>query len=309
MPPIVFAGIRIVEFTTGIAAPYATMFFSDHGADVVKVEPPDGDPYRAEPGFQTLNRGKRSCVLDLRTEEGRTDALALAGRADVVVIDVPQGRARELGVDFEAVRELNPAAVYLAVPPYGERGPMVDRPASPALLAAANGTMAGQDSYSGDPVYLVLPLAAYGTAGLAATAAAAALLARERWGVGQMVEVSQLAGSLAIQVGAQVTSTVAPPRREGPSPTGATGIIPAYRLYEAADGKWFYLGCVSPDFYHKLLIAIGRPELAADPRLENGPLGHGGPSSRRYLRSCSRPRPAITGSSTSARPTCPRSRC
>ena len=175
-----FGELQILDFSTGIAGPYAAMFFADHGADVVKVEPPGGDPYRAEPGFQTLNRGKRSCVVDLRDDGGRSAAFHLAGGADAVIVDLPQGQARELGIDYETLRSANAALMYLAMPPYGERGPLVDRLASPGLLHAANGMTEGQESYSGDPVSLVLPIAEYGTAALGATALAAGLRARAR---------------------------------------------------------------------------------------------------------------------------------
>ena len=272
-------GVRVIDTSGGIAAPYATMFLADHGADVVKVEPPAGDPYRADAGFQTFNRGKRSCVLDLASGEGRDRVLTLARGADVFVVDTTQEAARKRGIDYERLRTVNPGVIYLAVPPYGERGPLAGRPASPALLAAVNGMMASQSSYSGDPVYLLLPLAAYGTAALAAAGVAAALYVRERSGIGQRIEVSELAGSLAMQVGGVLSDRV-PPRFAEPSPMGSKGRIPAYRLFQAADGRWFFLGCLTADFFNKLLIAIDRPDLAANPLFADGPLGMTTPEAR-----------------------------
>jgi crotonobetainyl-CoA:carnitine CoA-transferase CaiB-like acyl-CoA transferase len=278
-----FGELQILDFSTGIAGPYAAMFFADHGADVVKVEPPGGDPYRAEPGFQTLNRGKRSCVVDLRDDGGRSAAFHLAGGADAVIVDLPQGQARELGIDYETLRSANAALMYLAMPPYGERGPLVDRLASPGLLHAANGMTEGQESYSGDPVSLVLPIAEYGTAALGATALAAGLRARARWGIGQMLEVSGLAGSLALQLGAQVETEAIPPKTKQPSANGGKGPLPAYRLHQGSDGKWFYLGCISAEFYHKLLIAIDRTDLLTDERLGDTPLGQNTPEAQALL--------------------------
>ena len=274
-----FEGVRVIDTSEGIAAPYATMFLADHGADVVKIESSAGDPYRAEAGFQTFNRGKRSCVLDLASDEGRDRVLTLARGADVFVVDTTQEAARKRGIDYERLRTVNPGLIYLAVPPYGERGPLVGRPASPALLAAVDGMMAAQSSYSGDPVYLLLPLAAYGTAALAAAAIAAALYMRERSGVGQRIEVSELAGSLALQVGGVLSDRV-PPRFVGPAPMGSKGGIPTYRLFEAADGRWFFLGCLTADFFNKLLIAIDRADLAAHPLFADGPLGMTTPEAR-----------------------------
>ena len=278
-----FGDLQILDFSTDIAGPYAAMFFADHGADVVKVEPPNGDPYRAQPGFQTFNRGKRSCLLDLRTHEGRSAASELARGADAVIVDLPQGQARELGIDYETLRAAQPAILYLAMPPYGERGPLVDRPASPGLLHAASGLTHGQESYSGDPVSLVLPIAHYGHAMLAATALAAALRARTRWGIGQLIEVSGLAGSLALQLGAQVETETIPPRKKQASATGGKGNLPAYRMYQGSDGEWFYLGCVSAEFYNKMLIAIDRADLLANDQLGASPLGQNTPEAHALL--------------------------
>jgi len=268
----IFDGVRVLDLTTGIAGPYATMFLADHGADVVKVEAPGGDPYRAEPGFQLFNRGKRSVILELETDEGQAHFEGLVRSADAVVVDLPHIEAKRRGLDDARLRAWRPDLVILAIPPYGDRGPLVEHRATPALLAAVDGMASGQASYSGDPVHLVLPLAAYGTAPLAAAGLVAALHARERWGVGQRIEVSQLAGALALQVGG-VLSSVVPPRPGGPSPMGSKGGIPTYRLFECGDGRWFFLGCLTPAFFNKMLIAIDRVDLATHPLLEYAPLG------------------------------------
>ncbi|MBM3141086.1 MAG: hypothetical protein FJZ92_13000, partial [Chloroflexi bacterium] len=275
----VFDGVRVVDATTGIAGPYATMFLADHGADVIKVEPPGGDPYRASLGFQVFNRGKRSAVIDLTSERGRQRFAVLARSADVVVVDEPQRRSAALGIDDATLRGADgagahhPGLVYVGMPPYGERGPFVDRASSPGLLAAVSGMMASQMSFSGDPVSLVLPLAAYGAAAMGAAAIAGGLYARERLGHGQFLEVSELAGAIALQVGGVRSDRVPVPPERVPHPSGALGRLPAYRLYQAGDGGWFFLACGSAAFFHRLLIAIGRPELAADPRLEHAPWG------------------------------------
>lgn len=279
-----FDGIRVVDTSTGIAGPYATMFLADHGADVVKVEPPGGDPYRASPGFQTLNRGKRSAVIDLTSDSGRQRFTVLARSADVVVVDEPQSRAAALGIDYASLVGPGPSPlIYLGMPPFGERGPFVDREASPGLLAAASGMAAGQGSFSGDPVSLVLPLAQYGAAALGAAAIAGGLYARERRGLGQFIEVSELAGALALQVGAVRSDQVPPMPAPGPHPAGSLGRLPAYRLYQAGDERWFFLACGSPAFFHRMLIAIGQADLAADPRLEHAPWGLGTPEASDLL--------------------------
>jgi crotonobetainyl-CoA:carnitine CoA-transferase CaiB-like acyl-CoA transferase len=270
--PTIFDDIRIIDFTSGIAGPYATMFLADHGADVIKIEPPGGDPYRVSPGFETFNRGKRSVMLDPTSDSGRNRTQLLARAADVVVVDIPTARAAEHGIDEASLRKSNPSLVYIAMPPFGERGPFVNRPSSPALIAAVSGIMADQASYSGDPTYLVLPLASYGSAAIGAAAIAAGLYSRERWGVGQRLDVSQLAGAAALQIGG-VLSDQLPVPPGGPSPSGSKGRLPVYRLFQAGDGLWFFVACGTPDFFNRLLIAIGQPELAGDPRVEDAPWG------------------------------------
>ena len=278
----VFSGVRIVDFSSGIAGPYATMFLADHGADVIKVESPGGDPFRASPGFETLNRGKRSVRLDHTSDSGRNRTRLLGRLADVVVVDLPQGRAEERGIGYDQLAAANPGLVYLAVPPYGDAGPMVDRPSSPALLAAVSGIMAGQASYSGNPSYVVLPIACYGAGALGAAAVAGGLYARERWGVGQRLDVPQIAGAAALQVGGVTSDQVAIPE-PGPAPAGSKGVVPIYRLFKASDGLWFFVACGTAAFAGRLLIAIGRPELAADPRLEHAPWGLGTEEARALL--------------------------
>ena len=112
---------------------------------------------------------------------------------------------------------------------------MVDAEGSPARLAAVSGIMAGQASDSGDPTYLVLPLAQYGAAALGATAIASGRYARERWGVGQQIDVPQLAGAAALQIGG-MTSDQQPVPESGSAPMGSKGAVPVYRLFKASDG-------------------------------------------------------------------------
>ena len=278
----VFGGLRVIDLSSGIAGPYATMFLADHGADVIKVEPPGGDPFRSSPGFETLNRGKRSVRLEPSGSSRERRLQVLCRAADVVVVDVADGRAAEQGASYEALTAANAGLIYVAMPPFGNAGPFVDHPASAAQLAAVSGIMAGQASYSGDPTYLVLPVASYGAAALGAAAVAGGLYARERWGVGQRIDVPQLAGAAALQIGA-VTSDRVEPFEGGPAPMGSKGWIPVYRLFEASDGLWFFVACGTPAFFTKLLLAIGRAELAADPRLEGAPWGLASEEARALL--------------------------
>ena len=147
-----YAGIRVMELVEGIAGPYATRFFADQGADVIKVEPSQGDYYRGDPGFQAINRNKRSVVL--------ADDRDLISTADVVAVKGPQ--------DAERARRLAPGSVIVSFPTWGSQGPMVDQPGSPAQVAAMTGIAWNQVSWTEGPVHVVLPLASYGAGMLGA---------------------------------------------------------------------------------------------------------------------------------------------
>ncbi len=255
----IFSGVRVLELATGIPGPYATMFLADHGADVVKVEPAGGDPYRAEPGFQTINRNKRSVVA-----HDDADLERLARSADVLVVDRPGDAAR--------YRSLAPAAIILTLPPWGERGPKVHDPATNDLVAAVTGLLWQQQSYTEAPIHLVVPMPSYATGILGAVALATGLYARERWGWASTYEVSQVAGSAALQL-EQFRIGDAIEERLGSAPMGSKGRVPIYRLFRAGDDKWFFLACGTVKFYERMLELVGRPELRHDPRLPAPPWG------------------------------------
>ncbi len=262
----IFSDYRVVELANGIAGPYAAMFFGDLGADVVKVEHGGGDPYSGQPGFQSLNRNKRSVR--------EVDLPALLATADLILTDRP-GTAWTL-------QEHNPAAVVVAVPPWGERGPAVHRAASPSLLAAACGMAWNQQSYTEGPVHLVLPLVPYATAVLAAAAGAAGLLLRERAGFAPVYEVSQVAGAAAFQL-EQFRSGDAVEDRPGSAPMGSKGRVPIYRLFRCADGQWLFMACGTRRFWDRMLELIGRTDLHGDPRLPAPPWGLVDPDAVAFL--------------------------
>ncbi|MFN0089478.1 MAG: CoA transferase [Acidimicrobiales bacterium] len=254
-PPGIFEGVRVLELAGGIAGPYAAMFLADHGADVVKAEPDGGDPYRAEAGFQTFNRNKRSVVGDWRP---------LAQAADVLITATP-GQAAEL-------RAFNPGAVIVAMPPWGERGPYRDRPATPDLIHAATGIMWQQCSYADVPVHVVLPVASYGAGVLGALAAASGLYARLAHGSAPTYEASEVAGAAAVQLHEfQPAGRV--DERVGSSPLGGKGRIPCYRPFQAGDGRWLFVACGTVRFYERLLALLDRKDLLGHPLLPSPPFG------------------------------------
>jgi len=137
-------GVSLVDLSTSIAGPYAAMLLTDMGAECIKVESREGDPARGLPGFLAWNRGKRSLTLSLETEEGREILSRVVEKADVLIESYSPGQARRLGLDYESLSRLNPRLIYCAIPPFGERGPLSEKPANEGVVAALAGIMAGQ---------------------------------------------------------------------------------------------------------------------------------------------------------------------
>lgn len=285
------SGVRIVELTTGIAGPYAARFLADQGADVVKVEPAGGDPYRGDPGFHAVSRDKRSVVFDdvtweraplpagvdgapaqlpgiLRPTAESVSTPALAGvlsGADLVV--VPDGPTAS------AARRTAPSAVIISCPTWGDSGPYATRAGTPSQVAAVTGIGWNQISYSEGPVELVVPLASYGAGMLAAMAAAAGLYARRAHGAAPTYTVSEVSGSGAMQIGDFEVPEMADLDRDGSCPLGSAGRLPVYRLFRASDDRWMFVACGTLPFYVAMLRAIGREDLLGDDRFGDPPWG------------------------------------
>jgi crotonobetainyl-CoA:carnitine CoA-transferase CaiB-like acyl-CoA transferase len=253
-PPL--DGIRVVDLTSYIAGSYAAMMLADLGAEVVKVEALEGDNFRELPGFFGWNRGKRSIAVNVKTPEGRAIVEELARRGDVFMENMRPGVADRLGVGSARLREVNPRLIYSSVTGFGTTGPYVDRPAFDPLLQAMSGTMNIQ-GFTGPPQYVRVAVTDYYTAALSAQAILAALFVRERTGRGQRVETSLLHAAMALNSGAMV--------EYAGKPTLARD-NPTYRLYQAADGAWFFLACGNQSFWVKLCTAMEMEPLAADPR-------------------------------------------
>lgn len=193
------SGVRVVDLTAMVMGPYCTQIMADMGADVVKVEPPEGDPTRyisVGPApdmsgvFVNVNRGKRSVVLDLRSDEGKTALTALIGRADVFIHSMRAKAMAKLGLGYDDVAAINPAIVYTNCYGYGRRGPDCDRPAYDDTIQAECGIPAIQQRLTGRADY-VGTIMADKIAGLTAVyATMMALFHRERTGQGQEVEVA-----------------------------------------------------------------------------------------------------------------------
>lgn len=274
-------GVRVLDLGRGVAAPYAALLLAEQGAEVLRVESPARDRVYGTAAYHVVNRSKRLTLLNLDIEADRQRIRALAGDADIVIVDLPDTHTRARDVTFESLSRGRSDLIYLAMPPYGSRGPLADVDADESIVAASSGLSGGQWSGSDQPVELVLPLAAYGAALLGAGAAAAALYERNRSGAGQRIEVSWLAGAVAMQTGSLL-------RGEGVERLAGTamdplGPIPVYRLYQASDGAYLFIAAGTPRFFHRLCLLLDHPEWISDPRWSTAPWGIVDPDDRRVL--------------------------
>ncbi|HVQ76280.1 MAG TPA: CoA transferase [Candidatus Binatia bacterium] len=250
-------GVTVVDLTSYIAGSYAAMMLADLGARVIKVESLEGDSFRELPGFFGWNRGKRSVAINLKDPEGRQVVYRLARIADVAMENMRPGVAERLGVDYASLEAVNPRIVYSSVTAFGPDGPYRERPGFDPLLQAMSGVMELQ-GFGGPPQYLRVAVTDYYCAALAAQAILAALFVRERTGRGQRVATSLLQAALALQSGNVVDYPARRPVAYRETPT--------YRLFQGSDGRWFFVACGNQSFWVKLCQAIGRPDLADDPR-------------------------------------------
>ena len=271
-------GVRVIDITEVVMGPSATQMLAELGAEVIKVEPPGGDMlratgpggrHRAGPLFLNLNRNKRSVVLDLKTPMGRQALLRLAAGADALVYNVrPQAMAR-LGLGYEALREVNPRLVYVGTFGFSLRGRYAENRAFDDLIQAAvaipvASTMAGSDS----PRYAPLNLADRATGMYAFGVICAALLARERTGVGQAVDVPMFETAAAMMLGDHLYGHTFIPAR------GTFGyprlLNPQRRPFETVDGLVCCL-VYTDDQWAKFLGAVGEADLfRRDPRFADG---------------------------------------
>ncbi len=266
-----FAGLRVVDLSQGVAGPYAAMLLAQHGADVVKVEPPEGDWSRAlgvRYGEHTAfslaaNLGKRSIALDLKRADDRAIVHRLAARADVVLESFRPGVAARLGVGYETLSALNPRLVYLSVSGFGQAGPERDRPAMDPILQAFTGLLATNRGLDGVP-HRVIPIVVDMTTALYAfQALAVALYARRDEARGCRLEASLMQSAAGLQTIHLMAHHLEGGRmRPGLTPGGC---------YRTADGLVYIVIHRDADF-GTLCDALEVPEAKADARFATNDL-------------------------------------
>ncbi len=245
-------GIRVLDMSSGLAGAIATMVLCDNGAEVIKVEPPGGDPQRGLPAFAQWHRGKKGVVADLRSEDGLRQAQRLAAEADVLVQAWRPGVAERLGLGYDALADANPGLVYCSITGFGRRGPYATIKGYEAIVGAKAGTMAGEDR----PRFAALPGASFGASQGALQGILASLLVRASTGRGQKVEASLVQGLTAYELynwlGPQLPAEYASQPRTGVTYSPVSGLVGFTR-----DGRWLQFANFRPHLVDAFLQAVG----------------------------------------------------
>ena len=264
--------IRVIDLTSHIAGPYCTMILADLGADVIKVERPEiGDETRGMPPFvngegapfMQVNRNKRSIVLDLKSPACKETCLKLIDKADVLVENYRPGTAERLGFGYDALSKRNPRLVYCSISGFGQTGPYKDRGGFDLIAQAMSGLMSICGEVDGPPFRLPIPVGDLTAGMFGAHGVLAALVAREKSGNGQAVDVSlfESALSLGVYEAAEFLTSGKQPERLGQ----AHRTVAPYEVFETADG-WIVIGVATQALWKKFCALINAPDLLTDAR-------------------------------------------
>ena len=271
-------GLRVLDLSSGPVGGVATMVLADFGADVLKVERPDGDPWRRLAAAPMWLRGKRSLVLDLAVIEDRARLHQLAAGADVVVTTFQPGSAERVGADAPSLRALNPRLVYCSITGWGPNGPYARYPASEGIVAAKSGRMRSIVNFPprDAPYFTPLQVASHAASQSAVTGVLAALLARDRTGTGQVVETSLLQGMFPYDLNRLVRDQLArryPEEFPSPPKSSVPPLTLQYLPAQTSDGHWIQFANLMEHLFHSMVEAIGLSEIYSDPRFASAPYG------------------------------------
>jgi crotonobetainyl-CoA:carnitine CoA-transferase CaiB-like acyl-CoA transferase len=267
-------GVRVVDLSQVMAGPFCTMLLADLGADVIKVEPPDGDLSRGMGGrrlqmkgkdkapFLALNRNKRSVVLDLKQSEDGDRLATLLRDADVLVESFRPGVADRLGIGYAHVSAMNPRLIYASISGFGQSGPWADRPGFDLIAQAMSGVMSVTGSAETEPVKCGVPISDLAAGLYAVVGIQSALLARARTGQGQRVETSLFEAALGLSVW-EATEYWA--TGEPPQPMGSSHRLSApYQAFRARDG-FLTIAALTTSHWERFCNVLDKPDLAIDP--------------------------------------------
>ena len=257
--------IKVLDLGTLTPGKYCTFLLGDLGAKVIRIERPVS--YTPESGGLSdedliLNRNKKSITLNLSTDEARQVFYQLSGKADVILESHRPGAAKRMGVDYETIKKINPQIIYCALSGYGQEGPYHQLPGFDIVFMAIGGLLALVGGHNQPPIIPGLYLSDTAAGLLATIGILSALLAREKTGKGQFVDISMLdavVSWLSIGHGIQYIAAEPPPRREDPM---LMGLVPGYNIYETKDAKYIALGIGRQQSWESLRKALGREDLA-----------------------------------------------
>src|SRR5579864_2743517 len=263
-------GVTVLDLCSYLAGPYGCTLLADLGADVIKIESPQGDMLRQFPSslagesrfFLGTNRGKRALALDLKRPEGLQILHRMVESADVLVENFRPSVPARLGIDYPRLRRINPRLVYAGLTGYGDTGPLSDKGGFDQVLQCLSGMAVFQGGLGPgrEPQLVFGSVLDYFTSALLAYGVAAALFHRERSGVGQYLSLSLLRSALTIQAGRFVWADNE--GRDVPRDSGAGGLTGIHPTKEGA----LYISVHSNHFFAALCELIGRPQLTSDPR-------------------------------------------
>ena len=272
------SGVRVLDLCRVVSGPFATMHLGDLGADVVKIEDPRGGDESRHYGppfvngessyFLSVNRNKRSCAVDLKLPTGRDAVLALARAADVVIDNFRPGTLDRWGLSYERLSIGNPGLLQCSISGFGRTGPDANRPGYDLILQGESGVMDITGDPDGPPMKMGTSIADLVTGLYASQAVLAALMKRERDGLGGRVDVSMLdamASLLTFNAGMYFASGESPRRRANVHPT-----ISPYETFEAGDG-WINVGVANDKFWSLFCDVIGRKDLESDIQFDTAP--------------------------------------
>lgn len=281
-------GIRVLDLSQFLPGPHFTMMMADHGAEVLRIETPEGEPTRsigarqanASVWFRNTHRGKKSVVLDLKAPEGLAAFMRLAETADVIVEAFRPGVVDRLGVSYETVRAVNPGIVYVSIAAFGQTGPMARRPAHDLSIQAETGLVSLNCGQDGRPTLPNMPSADMVSSLMALNGVLMALLRRQTTGRGDFIDISMQDCLISWLVNV-VGPVFAEDRDLVLDSERGFGGNAFYNLYECSDGRFLSLGGSEVKFAANLLNALGRPDLTELCRL---PPGRGQDPVRLFLK-------------------------
>lgn len=268
------SGIRVLDLSRAIAGPYAGMILGDLGAEVIKIESPEGDLSRVSAGpnhqgenfyYLSFNRNKQDIVLDLLTNSGKEAFYGLMKISDIVLSNFRSGSMDRLGADYDTLRELNPGIIYCAITGYGPSGPSANRPAYDIAILAASGILSITGEPGGRPVRPGVPIADEAAGLFAVAGVLSALVERQRTGRGQQINISLMDACISLlgySLSYYFTTGVVPRSLDN---SGHPILVP-YGIYKAKTG-YLALGVCWP----RITRAIGADWLADDPRFKDLP--------------------------------------